>query len=93
MTTLALLDPAVAKKTPSSPPAPDPPPEPEPYQAPTATVRLAVELIEQARIVCAHTKAPGGKRLKLTDYLDSINRPAITRDYQAVMDRLRRPEK
>lgn len=57
-------------------------------QPPTVTGRVATELMEMARIVCAHTKDSSGKRLKLTDYLDSILRPAITKDHEEVMARI-----
>jgi hypothetical protein len=55
----------------------------------TATARIAVELLEKARVICAHTKGRGGKQLKLTDYLDSLLRKKIESDHAAVLKRIR----
>lgn len=60
----------------------------EDQKSPTRTARVAVELLEMARIVCAHTKGRGGNPLHLVDYLDSILRPVITRDHAAVIERI-----
>ncbi len=57
-------------------------------QPSTRTARVDTELLRLARIVCAHTPGRNGKQLKLTDYLDSILRPHITKDYQATMKRV-----
>lgn len=54
----------------------------------TGTARIYNDLLEYARIVCAHAHTPGGRRLKLTEYLDSILRPAITRDHAATLARV-----
>lgn len=55
---------------------------------PTVTARVATELMNMARIVCAHTKGAHGRPIKLTDYLDSILRGKITRDYEHIMQRI-----
>ncbi len=85
----------VGKKKPKpKPPDPEPKPvpeSPEPEPGPTSTARLDTELLEWARIVCAHTKERG-RQLKLVDFLDRIFRPVITREYQAVMERIRKEE-
>jgi hypothetical protein len=54
----------------------------------TENTRIFVDLLDKARIICAHTRLPSGKRLKLTDYLDSLLRERITRDHDQVMKRL-----
>jgi hypothetical protein len=86
VTTAAVMELDVAKKTTKPPESPEPP---EPYQPPTQTVRVAVELVEMASVICAHEKAVGGrKRLKMTDLFDSILRPVLTARHQAVLDRI-----
>jgi hypothetical protein len=56
----------------------------------TATARVHTDLLEMARIVCAHTKDGQGRHLKLTEYLDSVLRERITRDHAAVLKRIAR---
>jgi hypothetical protein len=55
---------------------------------PTSTARVDTELLEKARVICAHRKTPGGKPLKLTDLLDSILRRPIEELYEEVMDQV-----
>ncbi len=50
---------------------------------PTVTMRVARELAEMARVVCAHRRGPGGRPLRVVDYIDSLLRPLVTRDHEA----------
>jgi hypothetical protein len=56
-------------------------------------MRIAVDLIEMARIICSHRSKGRTKSLKQTEYIDSILRPKITRDYQTLLDSLKGEEK
>jgi hypothetical protein len=58
----------------------------------TVTVRMDYELVRKARIICAHTPGRAGNQLKLVDYLDSLVRGLIEKDYDELMTRLTRGE-
>jgi hypothetical protein len=77
VTQLVTADP-MGKKKPPQPPDPEPAPD---DSTPSQTVRLDGDLVEMARYVCFHRRQ-GGRRLKLTQYLDTLLRDAITKDYQ-----------
>ncbi len=51
----------------------------------TTTVRMDVELVRKARIICAHSPGRAGKQLKLVDLLDSLVRSGIESRYRAVL--------
>lgn len=59
----------------------------QPYEAPTETVRLPKETVQAAREVCLHTRI-GGKKLKLTDYLDGLVKDQVMSDLAAIRARL-----
>lgn len=48
----------------------------------TESVRLASDLVEMARVICFSRRVPKGRRLKIAEYLESLLREPITRDYQ-----------
>ncbi|MDE2104068.1 MAG: hypothetical protein KGL39_42920 [Patescibacteria group bacterium] len=57
------------------------------------TVRVAHELMEMAREFCFNTRTSQGKRLKLTQYIDSLLRAAIIKDHKAMQKRLSQERK
>jgi hypothetical protein len=64
-------------------------PMPTPERSPTETARIASELMDMARVVCAHTRDSRGRQLKLTDYLDKLLRGPITREHTAVLKKIK----
>lgn len=56
----------------------------QPAVPPHGTVRIDGELLEMARVVCFHTRAPLGARMKLAAYIDAIVRGRITEDFARV---------
>ncbi len=56
--------------------------------SPTETTRVFTDILDMARTLCANTRLPNGKRLKLTDYLDSILRERVSRDYDEMLKRM-----
>lgn len=54
----------------------------------TTTTRVYKDILDLAHNVCTHRKGANKKRLKLTEYLDSILRPVIAADHEAVMDEI-----
>jgi hypothetical protein len=54
-------------------------------KTPSRTVRLAEDLLRMAHVVCAHTQAEGGGRLRLYDLLDAVIRPELTRRHAEVL--------
>ncbi len=67
----------------ANPPAntPDPPA--------TQTVRVDTDLLRKAKLICARRPGRAGRTLKLTDYLDSLLRTAIERDYEEALRKIR----
>lgn len=55
---------------------------------PTTTARVFEDIAEMVRVICTHTKEGSGKHLRALDYIDSILREKVTRDYAAVMKRI-----
>lgn len=54
----------------------------------TETFRLKRDLVSMARTVCTRSADEDDGPLSLSAYLDSLVRPAITRDYNDIMERL-----
>jgi hypothetical protein len=50
-------------------------------QAASETARVSKDLMEMMREICFHTKDDRGKRLKLTQLLDNLLRPAVRGAY------------
>jgi hypothetical protein len=46
------------------------------------TVRLASDLVEMARVVCFNRRTPGGRRVRVSEYLEALLREQITRDFE-----------
>lgn len=54
---------------------------------PFVQARVCQDIHDMARAVCMHTKLPNGTRLKLTDFLDSILRPAVKKAYEEAVQK------
>jgi hypothetical protein len=53
----------------------------------TEGARIATDLLRKARFICACSQG----KLRLTDLLDSILRPALTHQHEEALEQIRHP--
>jgi hypothetical protein len=67
-------------------------PQPPDEQPTSETVRVAGDLMEMLREICFNSRDPRNRRPKLTQVVDEILRPAVTKRHREVMSRAKKQE-